>query len=132
MPKPWREIAGSLPYSSLQSAHTTGAVIPVALRVGSPLPNKARVKIPARPVPALEVLPVEAAAQENLSTTTDGVMAVNAVADADPAPQFRTVVFIEATQYGNSGLVWRVQVWHLTVFNGAAEKNARVPAAHAT
>jgi hypothetical protein len=50
--------------------------------------------------------------------------------DQVAAPAFQTLVFVEATRYGSSGVsVWSVQVWQVTLVSGVRERLARVPAA---
>jgi beta-lactamase regulating signal transducer with metallopeptidase domain len=47
------------------------------------------------------------------------------------APQFETLVFVEATQYANSAAsIWRVQVWHVMLMNITNERNGKVPVAN--
>ena len=47
------------------------------------------------------------------------------------APQSRTVVFIESTQYGNSGMTrWNVEVWRVTLLSGERERMIRIPVAN--
>jgi beta-lactamase regulating signal transducer with metallopeptidase domain len=48
--------------------------------------------------------------------------------DRQVPPQFETLVFVEATQYGNAAAsIWKVQVWHVTLMNITRERNAGVP-----
>lgn len=63
---------------------------------------------------------------------------VSTSADQAIAPEPRTLVFIETTQYFTSNSSgWRVQIWRVTffgpdIFGPAIERLARVPAAHST
>ena len=59
------------------------------------------------------------------------IIATNANLDQEFVQQFQTVVFIQATPYGNSAVpLWRVQVWRVTVLSGVRERIARVPVAN--
>jgi hypothetical protein len=59
------------------------------------------------------------------------VVPVSANADEDSAPEFQTVVFIEATQFISSDAsVWRVQVWHVMLVGPRSERIGIVPVAH--
>jgi beta-lactamase regulating signal transducer with metallopeptidase domain len=50
--------------------------------------------------------------------------------DEEIIPEFQTVVFFEATQYGNGNSpVWQVQMWRVTMFSGFRERVTRVPVA---
>jgi hypothetical protein len=59
------------------------------------------------------------------------VVEASASADQEVVPQFRTLVFIEATQYGNSdSAVWSVQVWRVTVMRTVHNTLVEVPVAN--
>jgi len=46
-------------------------------------------------------------------------------------PEFRTLIFIEATQYGNfDSAVWRVQVWRVMFVRTVRNSLTGMPAAH--
>ncbi len=61
----------------------------------------------------------------------DRVVAINASADREIVPEFRTLVFIEATQYVTSdSSVWSVQVWRVTLVRAVRDRLARVPVAN--
>jgi beta-lactamase regulating signal transducer with metallopeptidase domain len=78
-----------------------------------------------QPAPARTV-----AARLNVASPHKRVAETNASANQEIAPQFRTVVFIEATQYVTSdSSVWRVQVWRVTLVSAVRERLARVPVA---
>jgi hypothetical protein len=56
---------------------------------------------------------------------------VSASADQKIVPQFRTLVFIEATQYVTfDSSVWSVQVWRVMWVSPVGEGLAMVPVAH--
>lgn len=98
--------------------------LPTAMLTGTRGKNGSRVS-------AAQPIPVEAVAQTNAAATADRFVTVNANTDLEVAPQFQTLVLIQATQFGNPALpVWRVQVWQVMVLRGAQEKPARVPVAH--
>jgi beta-lactamase regulating signal transducer with metallopeptidase domain len=71
------------------------------------------------------------AAPLNAEPPRDQVVAVSANADREIVPQFRTLVFIEATQYGTAGSpVWSVQVWRVTWVSTVADRLAAAPVAN--
>ena len=122
--------------SDVQSSSQTAAVIPTALRTSAPLSGKTiakavRARAAAREsasVPLVDAQVPEASAPER-------VVNVSASADREIAPQFQTLVFIQATQYVTSDVsVWSVQVWRVTLFGPAltpAQKRwLSVPVAH--
>ncbi len=71
------------------------------------------------------------AARLNAAAPNNAVVAVSANAGRDFAPQFRTLVFIEATQYRTAdSSVWSVQVWRVTWVSTVPGRLARVPVAN--
>jgi len=61
----------------------------------------------------------------------DRVVEASASADQKIVPQFRTLVFIEATQYMTSdSAVWSVQVWQVTLVTQVGERLAKAPIAN--
>ncbi|MFI5101972.1 MAG: M56 family metallopeptidase [Terriglobales bacterium] len=73
------------------------------------------------------------AARLNAAPPPDRVVAVSASADREVAPEFRTLVFIEATQYiMPDSSVWRIQVWRVTLVNPIPDRFTGVPAANKT
>jgi hypothetical protein len=67
----------------------------------------------------------------NATPARDRVVAINASADREIVPEFRTLVFIEATQYVTSdSSVWSVQVWRVTLVRAVPDRLARVPVAN--
>lgn len=92
-----------------------------------------KVKLAARAIRAPQPAPTTtvAVAKSNAAPPTEGLPVTQVNADQDIVPQFQTLVFIEATQFGNMpSPVWHVQVWRVTVFSGVREKVARVPVAN--
>ncbi len=79
-----------------------------------------------------EFAPAQAvAARLNAAPPPDRVVEASASADQEIVPQFRTLVFIEATQYVTSdSSVWSVQVWRVTVVSPVHERLAEVPVAN--
>ena len=70
-------------------------------------------------------------ARLNATPPRDRVVEASASADQEIVPQFRTLVFIEATQYMTSdSSVWSVQVWRVTLVSPVCERLARVPVAN--
>ena len=78
-----------------------------------------------------ELAPAQAvSARLNAEPARNGVVAISANAEREIGPQFRTLVFIETTQYrtaDSSG--WSVQVWRVTWVSTVPDRLARVPAA---
>ena len=121
---------------SLQAA----AVIPAALRVGnSPVGKTAtvvRANVQVRTVTRHQFASADsAAARLNAARTPEWLLETSASADQEIVPQFRTLVFIEATQSmsnnsSDESPVWRVQVWRVTFVSAARERLVRVPVPH--
>ncbi len=126
--------------SSLQTASQTAAVIPAALRTGSSVEKTARgttakvvhARVPAQVAAGDQRAPARpVAARMNEEAPRDRVIAISASANQEIVPQFRTLVFIEATQYvtpDSSG--WRVEVWRVTLVSTVRERLVRVPVAN--
>jgi beta-lactamase regulating signal transducer with metallopeptidase domain len=69
-------------------------------------------------------------ARLNAEPASNGVVAIGANAEREIVPQFRTLVFIEATQYRTAdSSAWSVQVWRVTWVSTVPDRLARVPAA---
>jgi beta-lactamase regulating signal transducer with metallopeptidase domain len=67
----------------------------------------------------------------NATPPRERVVQASASADQEIVPQFRTLVFIEATKYRTSdSLVWSVQVWRVTLVSPVRERLAGVPVAN--
>jgi hypothetical protein len=88
--------------------------------------------VPARAVAGRELASAQAvSARLNAEPASNGVVAISANADREIAPQFRTLVFIEATQYRTAdSLGWSVQVWRVTWVSTVPDRLARVPVAN--
>ena len=70
-------------------------------------------------------------ARLNAEPASNGVVAISANAEQEIVPRFRTLVFIEATQYRTAdSSVWSVQVWRVTWVSTVPDRLARVPAAN--
>jgi beta-lactamase regulating signal transducer with metallopeptidase domain len=130
---------------SFESSLRTPAVIPAAFRTGKPssvgMTNKmmtakmmtakvVHARVHPQAVAGQQLAPARVvAARLNATPPRDRVVeAISASADQEIVPQFRTLVFIEATQYVTSGSsVWSVQVWRVTLVSAVRERMARVP-----
>jgi beta-lactamase regulating signal transducer with metallopeptidase domain len=122
--------------SSLQAA----AVIPAALHIGeSPVARTAsavRANVQARAVTRPQFDSEDsAAARLNAAPMPDWLLEASASADQGIVPQFRTLVFIEATQSMSNNSpddspVWSVQVWRVTFVSATRERMVRVPVPH--
>lgn len=69
----------------------------------------------------------------NAAPPRQRVVETSASGDQETMPEFRTLIFIETTQYGNSdSAVWRVQVWRVMLVRTVRDTLAGVPVAHST
>jgi beta-lactamase regulating signal transducer with metallopeptidase domain len=69
----------------------------------------------------------------NAAPPGERVVETSASGDQETVPEFRTLIFIETTQYGNSdSAVWRVQVWRVMLVRTVRDTLAGVPVAHST
>jgi len=127
---------------SLQVSVKTAAAVPARLRTGESSSARttdrgtiAKVmheRVHPQDVAGQQIAPAHVvAARSNAAPPRERV--VEASADQEIAPQFRTLVFIEATQYGNSdSTVWSVQVWRVMVVRTVRNTLAGVSVAHST
>jgi len=126
--------------SSVQSSVKPTAVIPAGSRTGEPssvgmVANLMTAKITTAKVVRAHaaarrepVLAQAASAPLNAAPLRDRAVAISASAGREIAPQFRTLVFIEATQYVTSDSSgWSVQVWRVTFVTQVRERVAEVP-----
>ncbi|MGA9414321.1 MAG: hypothetical protein WBV60_06490, partial [Terriglobales bacterium] len=127
--------------NQLQSSLSPAVVIPAALRTAespvgvTPKTTKAKA-IPARAQAAPQLAPAGVvSAGMNEAWPLEQIMPISARADQGivpqfPAPEFRTVVFFETTQYVTSdSTLRRVQVWHVMLLSAERERLAKVPVA---
>jgi hypothetical protein len=71
------------------------------------------------------------AARFDAAPPGERVVEAGASADQEIVPQFRTLVFIETTEYVTSdSSVWSVQVWQVMWVSPVRERLARAPVAH--
>jgi len=69
----------------------------------------------------------------NAAPPGERVVETSASGDQETVPEFRTLIFIETTQYANSdSAVWRVQVWRVMLVRTVRDTLAGVPVAHST
>ena len=69
----------------------------------------------------------------NAAPPRERVVETSASGDQETVPEFRTLIFIETTQYGNSdSAVWRVQVWRVMLVRTVRDTLAGVPVTHST
>jgi hypothetical protein len=86
-----------------------------------------------RAVAGRQLAPISVVAARLHAPPRERVVEASAGADREVVPEFRTLVFIEATQYGTADSpVWRVQVWRVMLLNTVRERVARLPVAHST
>jgi beta-lactamase regulating signal transducer with metallopeptidase domain len=64
----------------------------------------------------------------NAASPSEKMIAISANADQAIVPQFQTLIFVEATQYGPAdSSVWQVQVWRVTLVNAIQPRLIKVP-----
>ncbi len=114
----------------------TAAVIAATLRTGESSTNAAT-KTPiakvlrAHSVAGQKSLPQRLTVALNAPPAAPSIVEVSASADREVAPEFQTLVLIEATQFITSdSSVWRVQVWRVTLVGTSPERLGIVPVAH--
>jgi beta-lactamase regulating signal transducer with metallopeptidase domain len=133
---------------SRQSSLPTAALIPAALRTGDPSAAASSkimtAKMTMAKMTTAKVVPAHVHAKRASGTLLapaqavsarwiespprDRFVAIRASADRGIVPEFQTLVFIEATQYGTAeSTVWQVQVWRVTFVTQVRERLARVP-----
>jgi beta-lactamase regulating signal transducer with metallopeptidase domain len=71
------------------------------------------------------------AADSNAAPPQERVVEASASADQEIVPEFRTFIFIEATQYRNSdSTLWSVQVWRVMFVSSVRDRLAGAPVAN--
>jgi beta-lactamase regulating signal transducer with metallopeptidase domain len=129
--------------SFLPPSLPTAAVIPAALRTDELSSARTSAKAAtARAIPAHaatghqvapEIAPDRVVAQRNAAPPPERVVEASASANLEIVPQFRTLVFVETTQYVTSdSSTWRVEVWRVTLVSAVRERVARAPVAKST
>jgi beta-lactamase regulating signal transducer with metallopeptidase domain len=109
---------------SLQSSLRGPAVVPAAFRTRESSASVQQPKVPGKVRRAARVtVRREHEVQAQLVQSKVGVESI--------APQYQTLVFIEAAQYGSlDSPVWSVQVWRVTFVSAVHQRMAKVPAAN--
>jgi hypothetical protein len=128
--------------SSLRPSLPTAAVVPAALqthkssslgttdRGRTAKVTHARVHEYSVVAHQVDSAPVDAA-PSNAAPPRERVVEASASVDQETVPELRTLIFIEATQYGNSdSAVWRVQVWRVMLVRTVRNTLAGVPVAN--
>jgi BlaR1 peptidase M56 len=139
--------------SSLRPPLPTAAVVPAALQTSESLSlgmtdrgrndreTTAKVihaRVRTHDVAGQQLAPARVvAARSNAAPPRERVVETSASGDQETdqeiVPEFRTLIFIEATQYRNSdSAVWRVQVWRVMLVRTVGDTLAGVPVAHST
>ncbi len=124
-------VAVRLPASqSFHSSLQTAAAIPAALRTGESSSVATTAKGTTAKVVRARVYAHDVAGRQ-LAPARKRVVEASTSADQEGAPELRTLVFIEATQYTTSdSSVWNVQVWRMTFVSAASERLVGVPVAN--
>ena len=120
----------SLPSTSGEPGASARLDPSAALRPGSR--DVRRSTTPPHAVAGRQLAPAPVVAARFDSTPSrERVVEASAGADQEVVPQFRTLVFIETTQYVISdSSVWSIQVWRVTLVSTVRERMARVPVAN--
>ncbi|MGA6987555.1 MAG: M56 family metallopeptidase [Terriglobales bacterium] len=122
--------SAALSHPSFQISGSTTAIIPATLRTRASSSPGVMSKMTAAKVVDARV-DADHFAGQKLAPARDLVVEASAHADREVVPQFQTLVFIEATQYGTADSpVWQVQVWRVTLVTQVRERLARVPVAN--
>jgi len=118
------------PSQSFHSSLQTAAAIPAALRTGESSSVATTAKGTTAKVVRARVYAHDVAGRQ-LAPARKRVVEASTSADQEGAPELRTLVFIEATQYTTSdSSVWNVQVWRMTFVSAASERLVGVPVAN--
>jgi len=132
---------GTVALARPSRAQLGGSLGPQQLRISdserSPVGTTARETtakaVRPRAVAGRQLAPVSVVAARLNAPPRERVVEASAGADREVVPEFRTLVFIEATQYGTADSpVWRVQVWRVMLLNTVRERVTRLPVAHST
>jgi hypothetical protein len=115
------------------------AVVTASWRSDVPRPEKTR-SYHAKPAPARKSTPATTNARERDSMMASAPelivpwLEVNAIAGPDDAAPLQTLVFVQSARYleSDSGVVWSVRVWRITVIKPESKQLTAVPAAHST
>src|SRR6202140_16840 len=138
-----RAYSAAVSPSSFQPSVKAAAVVSAALRTGesssvgttASLGSTARI-IPARvhehAVAGQQLARAHGvAARPNAAQPPERLVEASASADQKTVPEFRTLIFIEATQYRNSdSTVWSVQVWRVMLVSSVRDRLAGAPVAN--
>jgi beta-lactamase regulating signal transducer with metallopeptidase domain len=128
----------------LQASVKTAAVVPAGLQTGESPSGGAtdrgttakvvHARVHAHDVAGHQLAPARViAARLSATQPRERVVEASASTDQEIVPQFRTLIFIEATQYRNSdSSVWSVQVWRVILVSPVRDRLAGVPVAHST
>jgi beta-lactamase regulating signal transducer with metallopeptidase domain len=138
-----RAYSAAVSPSPFQPSVKTAAVVSAALRTGesssvgttASLGTTARI-IPARvhehTVTGQQLARARiVAARPNAPPPPERLVEASASADQETVPEFRTLIFIEATRYRNSdSTVWSVQVWRVMLVSSVRDRLAGAPVAN--
>ena len=122
--------AAAVSRASFRAPVRTAAVIPATLRAGEASTARTTAKlVRARTVAGNQS--ARAFAVRLNAVPREQIVEASANADQEVVPQFRTLVFIEATEFMTpDSSVWRVQVWRVTLVSSTRDHLAGVPVAN--
>jgi beta-lactamase regulating signal transducer with metallopeptidase domain len=125
------QLGSSLPSKQLRISDSERSLVGMTARETTAKETTAKV-VRARTVAGSQLVPAQVvAARLNAAPPRERVVEASASADQEIVPQFRTLVFIEATQYRTSdSSVWSVQVWRVMVVSPVRAQLAGVPVAN--
>jgi beta-lactamase regulating signal transducer with metallopeptidase domain len=124
--------------ATLEGANISGTKIgetKIGQTSARPSSNTTARAVNTRAVPAHRSVPNDKYISDNsvsqVNADRDRLMATSTDIDSAIAPQFQTLVFVEATRLvDSSAQVWTVQVWRVTFVSAVYEKVATVPVAN--
>jgi len=132
---------------SLRPSLPAAVVVPAGLRTGESQSGRARdrgtndggttakvvrARVHTHDAAGQQLTPTRVVAGDsNAAPPPERLVEASASADHETVPQFRTLIFIEATQYRNSdSTLWSVQVWRVMLVNSVRDRLAGAPVAN--
>jgi beta-lactamase regulating signal transducer with metallopeptidase domain len=135
---PGSEYSAARTIASRPSSFAGASLVPASFRTAESLSLPISTKTTNRPVashhklnrsPSMAEKPIMTDIS-NIPQPPAGLVEASVIDEPGIEPQFQTLVFVEATQYGNdNSQLWTVQVWRVTFVSAMSERIARVPVA---
>jgi beta-lactamase regulating signal transducer with metallopeptidase domain len=127
------QLGSSLPSKQLRISDSERSLVGMTAREATAKETTAKV-VPTRAVAGQELAPARVvAARLNGAPPRERGVEASASEGQEVGPQFRTLVFIDATQYRTSdSSVWSVLVWRVMLVSPVRDRLAGVPVANKT